>query len=95
IVSNHLHNFEDVFFKAFFDSLPEHKQWDHAVELILDAKLSNCKVYPLAPHEQDELDAFLQENLSSGLIWPSKYPMASPVFFIEKKNGSLCLVQDY
>ncbi|KAG5716918.1 hypothetical protein E4T56_gene8518 [Termitomyces sp. T112] len=65
-VSNHLHDFEDVFSKASFDSLPERKQWDHVIELIPDAEPSSCKVYPLAPHEQDELDAFLQENLSSG-----------------------------
>ncbi|KAG5723760.1 hypothetical protein E4T56_gene2212 [Termitomyces sp. T112] len=65
-VSNHLHDFEDVFLKASFDSLPEHKQWDHAIELIPDAEPSSCKIYPLMPHEQDELDAFLQENLSSG-----------------------------
>ncbi|KNZ79156.1 hypothetical protein J132_00215, partial [Termitomyces sp. J132] len=26
---------------------------------------------------------------------PSKSPMASPVFFIKKKDGSLHLVQDY
>ncbi|KNZ77264.1 hypothetical protein J132_05974 [Termitomyces sp. J132] len=63
-VPNHLHDFEDVFSKAFFDSLLEHKQWDHAVELILDAEPSSCKVYPLVPHEQDELDAFLQENMA-------------------------------
>ncbi|KAG5715679.1 hypothetical protein E4T56_gene463 [Termitomyces sp. T112] len=64
-VPNHLHDFEDVFSKASFDSLLECKQWDHAIELIPDAEPSSCKVYPLAPHEQDELDAFLQENLSS------------------------------
>ncbi|KAG5723404.1 hypothetical protein E4T56_gene14126 [Termitomyces sp. T112] len=94
-VPNHLHDFEDVFSKASFDSLPEHKQWDHAIELIPDAEPSSCKVYPLAPCEQDKLDVFLQENLSSGRIQPSKSPMASPVFFIKKKDGSLCLVQDY
>ncbi|KAG5727450.1 hypothetical protein E4T56_gene12023 [Termitomyces sp. T112] len=92
IVPHHLHDFKDVFSKASFDSLPERKQWDHAIELILDAKPSSCKVYPLAPREQDELDAFLQENLSSGRIRPSKSPMASPVFFIKKKDGSLRLV---
>ncbi|KAG5730249.1 hypothetical protein E4T56_gene10572 [Termitomyces sp. T112] len=95
IVPHHLHDFEDVFSKASFDSLPERKQWDHAIELIPDAEPSSCKVYPLVPHEQDELDAFLQENLSSGRIQPSKSPMASPVFFIKKKDGSLHLVQDY
>ncbi|KAG5725697.1 hypothetical protein E4T56_gene7297 [Termitomyces sp. T112] len=94
-IPNHLYDFEDVSSKASFDSLPEHKQWDHAIELIPDAEPSSCKVYPLTLCEQDELDAFLQENLSSGQIQPSKSPMASPVFFIKKKDGSLCLVQDY
>ena len=45
--------------------------------------------------EQAELDHFLTENLEMGRICPSKSPMASPVFFIKKKDGSLRLVQDY
>ncbi|GLB40097.1 hypothetical protein LshimejAT787_0706070 [Lyophyllum shimeji] len=40
-------------------------------------------------------NVFLEENLKSGRIRPSKLPMASPVFFIKKKDGSLRLVQDY
>ena len=86
---------KDVFSKTSFDSLPERKQWDHAIELVPDAEPSNCKVYPLVPKEQDELDAFLQENLESGRICPSKLLMASSVFFIKKKDSSLQLVQDY
>jgi hypothetical protein len=65
------------------------------IELIPGAKALSCKVYPLAPNEQSEMDAFIHENLSSGRICPSKSPMASPVFFIKKKDGTLCLVQDY
>ena len=53
------------------------------------------KVYPLSLVEQKELDAFLEENLRTRRIRPSKSPMAAPVFFIKKKNGSLWLVQDY
>jgi hypothetical protein len=49
----------------------------------------------LSPNEQTELDAFLKENLEIGHIYPSKSPMASPVFFIKKKDGSLHLVQNY
>ncbi|KNZ73182.1 hypothetical protein J132_00571 [Termitomyces sp. J132] len=45
--------------------------------------------------EQDKLDPFLQENLDSSHIHPSKSPMASLVFFIKIKNGSLQLVQNY
>jgi len=42
-----------------------------------------------------ELDAFLEENLHTGQIRPSKSPIAAPVFFIKKKDGPLRLVQDY
>ena len=53
------------------------------------------KIYPLSPVEQKELDAFLKENLTTGRIRPSKSPMASPFFFIKKKDGFLRPVQDY
>jgi len=49
----------------------------------------------LAPVKQKQLDDFLKENLKSLHICPSKLPMASPVFFIKKKDRSLHLVQDY
>ena len=41
------------------------------------------------------MDEFIQENLSSGCICPSKLLSASPVFFIKKKDGTLWLMQDY
>ena len=94
-IPEYLKEFTSVFSKQSFDVLPEPKEWDHAVELIPGSKASNCKVYPLSPTEQKELDAFLKENLETGRIRPSKSPMASPVFFIKKKDGSLRLVQDY
>ena len=48
----------------------------------------------LSASEQKELDAFLKENLDSGWICLSKSPMASPVFFVKKKDINLYLVQD-
>ena len=94
-VPEYLKEFDSIFSKESFDALPESKKWDHAVELIPREKASNCKVYLLAPTEQKELDQFLKENLEMGRICPSKSPMASPVFFIKKKDGTLWLVQDY
>jgi hypothetical protein len=91
-VPTHLHNFEDLS-KSSFDCLPDHKIWDHTIELVPNGKASNCKVYPLSLNEQAELDMFIQENLASGCIWPLKSPMVSPVFFIKKKDGLLHLVQ--
>jgi len=87
--------FQSVFAKEDFDILPEHHKWDHAIELIPRAEPKSSKVYPLSPLEQTELDAFLEENLCTGQIRPSKSPITAPVFFIKKKDGSLWLVQDY
>jgi hypothetical protein len=87
--------FVDVFSKESFDQLPERKPWDHAVELTPDAKFFSTKVYPMSPVEQKELDTFLDENLKTHRIRPSKSPMASPVFFVKKKDGGLRFVQDY
>jgi len=57
-----------VFTKEDFDILPEHRKWDHAIELIPGAEPKLSKVYPLSPLEQAELDAFLEENLRTGRI---------------------------
>jgi len=91
----YLRDFSSIFSKDLFDELPEFKPWDHTVELVTDASPKSCKVYPLSASEQKELDTFLKENLDSGRIRSSKSPMASPVFFVKKKDGKLCLVQDY
>ena len=94
-VPDYLKEFTSVFSKKSFNVLPEPREWDHVVEIIPGSKPTGCKVYPLSPVEQKELDAFLKENLETGQIRPSKSPMSSPVFFIKKKDGSLPLVQDY
>ena len=87
--------FESVFAKKDFDVLLEHRQWDHAIKLIPGLEPKSSKVYSLSLVEQKELDSFLEENLHTRRIHPSKSPMAAPVFFIKKKDGSLWLVQDY
>ena len=67
-VPEYLKEFTSVFSKQTFDVLPEPKEWDHAVELIPGSKPSSCKIYPLSPAEQKELDMFLKENLETGRI---------------------------
>lgn len=85
-----------MFNKKQSERLPEHRPWDHAINLKPDFEPpKNCKIYPLAPVEQKELDSFIEENLRKGYIRPSKSPMASPFFFVKKKDGSFCPVQDY
>src|SRR6266487_3103351 len=70
LVPQYLHDFEDVFAKSSFDSLPECKCWDHGIELVPGAQPSSCKIYHLSPNEQEELNKFLEEHLASGRIRP-------------------------
>jgi len=58
--------FRSMFAKKDFDILPEHRKWDHTIELIPRAEPKSSKVYPLSLLEQAELDAFLEENLHTG-----------------------------
>src|SRR6266436_7690734 len=78
-----------------FAHLPPHKAWDHAIELHPNAKLPRGRTFPLSPAKQKELDEFLRENLANGRICLLKSLIRAPVFFVKKKEGSLCLVQDY
>ena len=84
-----------MFEKKTFDELPPRRPWDHAIELILGAKPLDCKIYPLSRDEQTQLEEFLKENLDTHRIRPSKSPMASPFFFVKKKDGKLRPAQDY
>jgi len=67
-LSAYIAEFQSVFVKEDFDILPKHRKWDHAIELIPGAEPKSSKVYPLSPLEQEELDAFLEENLCTGRI---------------------------
>lgn len=89
------HRYLHLFSKAASNRLPKHKPYDHAIDLVKDAKMTRSKVYPLSPAEQKELDKFINENLKKGYIRQSKSPFSSPFFFVHKKDATLRPVQDY
>jgi len=47
IPPDYVRGFKSVFAKEDFDVLPEHRQWDHAIELIPGLEPKSSKVYPL------------------------------------------------
>ena len=89
-------DFAKVFSEEESQRLPEHQPWDHTIDLE-EGAIQHWKIksYPMSPKEQEELDKFLKEHIAKGYLVPSKSPMASPVFFIKKKDGKLRIVQDY
>jgi hypothetical protein len=66
IVPMTLHEYAYVFGETTFDSLPEHRKWDHAIELEKEPSPGFRKVYPMTLTEQTEMDAFLEEALATG-----------------------------
>lgn len=95
--------FRFVFEEHALERLPQQKPWDHAIDIdekveseILEGKTPRkCKVYPLSPAEQVKLDKFLADHLRKGYIQKSMSPLASPFFFVKKKDGKLRPIQDY
>ncbi|KAF8642971.1 hypothetical protein AX16_009290 [Volvariella volvacea WC 439] len=94
-IPKYVHPYADVFSEQDFETLPERRPWDHAIDLIPGSKPKDCGIYSLNPKEQKALDEFIDTNLKSGRIRLSKSLMASPFFFIKKKDGGLRPVQDY
>jgi len=85
-----------LFEKAASEWFPESQPWDHVIDLKPDFITKDCKVYPLTPTEQKKLNEFLNDNLQKGYIRPLKSPMASPFFFVLKKDAdALWTCQDY
>ena len=75
--------------------MPVRKVWDHMIDLNNDFKASKARVYPLSRNEKDQVQKFVNEHLKKGYIRPSKSPQMSPMFFVEKKDGSKHMVMDY
>ena len=75
IVPPHYHEYAKVFSETAAHRFPESREWDHAIDLKLDApNTMDCKVYPLSPTEDIALQKFIVENLEKGYICQSKSP---------------------
>ena len=85
----------DVFSKTKSERMPLRKPWDHGIDLKEDFPPKKGRLIPLSVDEQKEVEAFLDDQLSKGYIRPSNSQQTSPVFFVPKKDGKKCMVQDY
>ena len=95
LVPEALHDYLDVFDENKADRFPGSRPWDHKIKLKEGFEPKSFKTYNLTPEEQKELDQWLKENLEKGYIRPSQSPMASPFFYVKKKDGRLRPCQDY
>ncbi len=94
-ISTDYQAFQDVFSKSAATSLPPHRPWDCAIDLLPEAKLPKGRIYPLSIPEQTAMEEYIQEALQQGFIRPSTSPAASSFFFVAKKDGGLRPCIDY
>src|SRR5260370_11501675 len=94
-VPQEYHEFRDVFSGEKANALAPHWPYNLKINLEEGTKPFHGPIYLLSPPELTALREFLEENVRNGFICPSKSPWGSPVLFIKKKDGSLCLCVDF
>jgi hypothetical protein len=78
------------------DKLPNHKPYDHMIDLKDGEQLPWGPMYPLNETELHTLSDYLKEILELGNIHPSKSPAAAPIIFVPKAHSQgLRLCIDY
>uniref|UniRef100_A0A452Y0D6 Reverse transcriptase domain-containing protein n=1 Tax=Aegilops tauschii subsp. strangulata TaxID=200361 RepID=A0A452Y0D6_AEGTS len=93
IIQRILTGFRDVFEEP--NTLPPHRQYDHAITLEPGTAPINCRPYRYSPLQKDEIERQVAEMLRKGLITHSMSPFAMPVLLVKKKDGSWRFCVDY
>lgn len=86
---------KEVFNKARATSLPPHRPYDCAIELLPGTAPPKGRLYSLSIPERKATDEYIQGALSAGIIRPSSSPAGAGFFFVEKKDKTLRPCIDY
>src|SRR5260221_3957035 len=89
------HEFRDVFSGEKAGTLAPHRPYDLQINVKEGVKPIHGPIYSLSPPALAALQEFLEEHTRSRFIHPSKSPWGSPVLFVKKKDGSICLCIDF
>ena len=88
--------YESLFEEEGFSRIPDHRNHDCAIDFKEGTELPKpAKTYGMSPAESKALQEYLDKELADGKIRPSKSPIASPCFYVNKADGGLRLVVDY
>jgi len=89
------HDLAPVFSKVSATSLPPHRPYDCAIELLPGAPLPGSRLYNISKPERETMEKYINESLAAGIIRPSSSPLGAGFFFVGKKDGSLRPCIDY
>ncbi|XDV50904.1 hypothetical protein PO909_019890 [Leuciscus waleckii] len=85
----------EVFSKSRAASLPPHRPYDCAIDLLSGKSPPKGKIYSLSVPEREAMEKYISDSLASGFIQPSSSPAGAGFFFVGKKDGSLRPCIDY
>ncbi len=86
---------KEVFSKSRAASLPPHRPYDCAIDLLPGKSPPKGKLYSLSVPEREAMENYISDSLASGFIQPSSSPAGAGFFFVGKKDGSLRPCIDY
>jgi hypothetical protein len=86
--------FPDVFPKDL-PGMPPERKVEFAIELIPDTAPISKRAYRVSRPKLVEIKKQIDELLEKGYITPSTSPWATPVLFVEKKDGTRRMCIDY
>lgn len=94
-VPTEYHNLKEVFNKIKVTSLPPHRSYDCAIDLIPGTTPPRGSLYSLSRPEHTITHNYIKESLQAGIIRPSASPAGAGFVFVGKKDGSLRPYIDY
>ena len=89
------HDLKAVFSKSRALSLPPHRPFDCAINLLPGAPIPKGRLYSISGPERAAMDDYITSSLKAGIIRPSSSPAGAGFFFVGKKDGSLRPCIDY
>ncbi|KAL0192085.1 hypothetical protein M9458_010381, partial [Cirrhinus mrigala] len=75
---------KEVFSKSRAASLPPHRPYDCAIELLPGTSPPKGKLYSLSAPEREAMEKYISDSLAAGLIRPSSSPAGAGFFFVKR-----------
>ena len=86
---------KEVFNKTRATSLPPHRPYDCAIDLLPGSSPPRGRLYSLSSPEVKTMTDYIDSSLAAGLIRPSSSPAGAGFFFVDKKDKTLRPCIDY
>lgn len=80
IIPAEYHDLTPVFRKSEALSLPPHRPYDSAIDLLPGAPLPTSRLYNISHPEQETMKKFLKQSLAAGIIHPGSQKSGCQIF---------------